>query len=391
MREARHGHAGGDVEVLPVVDRAGLKQFIELPFALYADDPAWVPPLRAERRMHLSPRHNPFFEHGEGQLFLARRAGRVVGRISAQVNRLYHAQHPDEPRTGFFGFLEGEDNPAVFRALLDAAAGWLRARGMERMQGPFSWSINQESGLLVAGFDTPPAMMMNHARPWYDAHVQAAGLRKAMDLLAYDYRPEMGVPEKVWQFIARLQEKGELQVRPLNRRRLREELDLIMDIFNDAWADNWGFIPFTPEDINHMAQQLRFFIRDHDVAIASWKGEPAAMAVVMPDLNRLIADFDGRLLPFNWARLLWRLKVSRAPKRWRMPLMGVRRKFHGHATAGILAMAVLEAVHAVHRQEGYAGAELSWVLESNVRTRRIIEDTGAVPYKTYRIYERTID
>ncbi len=379
-----------DIQVRAVEGGRELKAFIRLPHAIYADDPAWIAPLQAERRMHLS-RHNPFFRHGEGQLFIAWRGDAPVGRISAQVNHLHLRQYPGEPPTGFFGFIEGIDDAAVFRALLDTAAAWLKERGMRRMRGPYSWSINQESGLLVEGFDTPPAIMMGHARPWYDAHVRAAGLEKAMDLIAYDFTPEMGAPEKVRRFIERLKQKGDLQVRPLNRRRLRAELDLIMDIFNDAWANNWGFVPFTPEEIGQMAQEFRLLLADHDVAIASWKGEPAAMAVVIPDLNRLAADFNGRLLPFNWARLIWRLKFSRKPKRWRMPLMGVRRRFQNTTVGGALSMAVIDAVNSVHREQGFSGAELSWILETNERARRVIESTGARPYKTYRIYERGID
>ncbi len=390
MRTTASQTGNDRVEILPVVDARQLDAFIRLPHRIYADDPAWVPPLHIERRMHLSPRHNPFFEHGEGQLFLALRRGEVVGRVSAHIDRLFNATHPDEPPTGFFGFIEAVDNAHVFAALLDAAQGWLRARGIVRMRGPFNWSINQESGLLVKGFDTPPAVMMGHARHWYDAHMHTAGMRKVMDLLAYDYTREMRAPEKFLTLAQRLKDKGDLHVRGLVKRELRAELDLIMDIFNDAWSANWGFVPFTAREIRQMGDELRWLVGEHDVAIATWKGEPAAFTVVIPDINRMIADFGGRLLPFNWAKLIWRLKFAGPPERMRMPLMGVRRKYQNSTIGAALALAVIDKVNTYHRDRGVQGAELSWILETNMRTRKLIESTGARHYKTYRIYEREI-
>ncbi len=364
-----------------------LATFIRLPHAIYADDPAWIPPLEVDMRMRLTKRQ-PYFEHAEGELFIAWRGDAPVGRITAQIDRLHLERYKDA--TGFFGFLEGHDDPAIFRALLEAAAAWLRARGMRRMRGPFSWSINQESGLLVDGFDTPPAVMMGHARPWYARHVEAAGLEKVMDLIAYDFHRGMRPPEKMRAFIRRLKEKGSLKVRPMNRKRFDEELRLIMEIFNDAWANNWGFVPFTEAEIRQMGQELRFIIGERDVAIAEWKGEPAAMTVVMPDINRMIADFNGRLLPFNWLKFLWRLKFAGPPERMRMPLMGVRRKFQNTSAGAALALAVIDEVNEYHAGRGVQSAELSWILETNERVRHVIESTGAKPYKTYRIYERAI-
>ena len=382
--------SNNDVAVRPVTGGRELRAFIRLPHAIYADDPNWIAPLDIERRLHLSQRFNPFFDHGEGALFIAWRGGEPVGRISAQIDRLHLEYHQDA--TGFFGHLEAHDDAAIFRALLEAAAEWLKARGMGRMRGPFSWNINQESGLLVEGFDTPPAVMMGHARPWYDAHVQAAGMHKVMDLLAYDLSrgTHRQIPEKLRRFIAREKEKGTLQVRQLDRRRLQDELRLMMDIFNDAWAENWGFVPFTEREFLEMGQQLRFLISDRDVAIASWKGEPAAMTVVMPDLNRMIADMNGRLLPFNWLKLIRRLKFAGPPERMRMPLMGVRRKFQNGLPGALLALSVIDEVYTYNERRGVQGAELSWILETNARVRHIIESVGARAYKTYRIYERDI-
>ena len=376
------------ITVRPARGWRDMRAFIRLPHAIYADDPAWVPPLELERRLHLSKRFNPFFDHGEGELFIAWRDGVPVGRVSAQIDRLHLERYGDA--TGFFGHLEAHDDPAIFRVLLDATAAWLKERGMRHVRGPFSWNINQESGLLVAGFDTPPAFMMGHAKPYYDAHVRAAGMTGVMDLLAYDFTRDMHVPDKMRRFIQREKERGTLRVRPLNKRRLKDELRLLRDIFNDAWAENWGFVPFTEREFMEMGRQLSFLVSERDVAIASWKGEPAAMAVVMPDLNRYIADMNGRLAPFNWLRLLYRLKFSGPPQRMRMPLMGVRRKFHNGLPGAMLALAVIDEVYTYNRDRGVGGAELSWVLETNSRVRHLIEGLGARPYKTYRLYERDI-
>lgn len=379
-------HAG--ITIRPVETRRLLKAFIRLPHRLYANDPAWVPPLDLERKAHLSPRQNPFFEHGEAALFLAFRGEVPVGRISAQIDRLHLDRHQDG--TGFFGFLEAEDDGTVFAALFEAAAEWLRTRGMRRMRGPFGFSINQESGLLVEGFAHPPVVMMGHARPYYDERVKACGLRKVMDLIAYDYPGLQPVPAAMARMLERLKAKGVLSVRPMNKRRLREELSLIMDIFNDAWAENWGFVPFTEREIRKLGDELKLIVDERDVWIAEYKGEPAAMVVTLPDINGYIRDFGGRLLPFNWLKLIWRLKFGGPPEMVRMPLMGVRRRYHNTAVGSALALAVIDAVRFHHADRGVQRGELSWILETNTRMRHMIEALGGVPYKTYRIYEKAI-
>jgi len=375
------------LSIEPVVSRRDMREFIRMPHAVYADDPHWVPPLDLERKEHLS-RKNPFFGHGEAQLFLARRNGRAVGRISAQINRLHLERYGDA--TGFFGFLEAEEDEAVFRALFDAAENWLRERGMERVRGPFSYSINEESGLLVEGFDHPPVIMMGHARPWYGPMVEACGYGKAMDLIAYILRGLKPMPEAAMKLLGRLKEKGRLSVRPLNRKRLREELDLIMDIFNDAWANNWGYVPFTEAEIRKLGDDLNMIVEERDVWIASLDGEPSAMVVTLPDINEWIRDFGGRLLPFNWAKLIWRMKFGGPPRTVRMPLMGVRRKFHGKAVGSALALAVIDAARDHHAGRGVRQGELSWILETNSPTRKLIETLGGEPYKTYRVYEKVL-
>jgi len=377
-----------EISVTPVSGRRDLKEFIRLPHSVYADDPAWIPPLDFERREHLSEKKNPFFAHGEAQLFIARRGGRPVGRISAQVNHLHLERYNDD--CGFFGFLEAVEDEAVFRALLETAEGWLRERGMKRVRGPFSFSINEESGLLVEGFEHPPVIMMGHARRWYGPMVEACGYAKAVDMIAYDYPDLAPVPEAAAKMLKRLKERGVITIRPLNKKRLDEELALIMDIFNDAWAHNWGFVPFTEAEIRKLGNDLKLIVEERDAYIASYRGEPAAMVITIPDVNEWIGDFGGRLLPFNWLKLIWRMKFSGPPKCMRMPIMGVRSKYHGKAAGSALALSVIDAARFYHINRGVKRGELSWILETNEPMRKMIEAVGGKAYKTYRVYEKEL-
>ena len=375
------------ITVSPVVSRRDMKDFIRLPHAVYANDPAWIAPLDFERREHLSKK-NPFFTHGEAQLFVARRGEKPVGRISAQINHLHLERYDDD--CGFFGFLEAVDDVEVFRTLLETAQEWLKAKGMKKARGPFSYSINEESGVLVEGFEHPPVIMMGHARPYYDAHIRACGFAKAADMIAYDYPGLAPVPEAAAKLLRRLVEKGAISVRPMRKKELAAELDLVMDIFNDAWAHNWGFVPFTRAEIEKLGEDLKLIVRDEDAYIASYKGEPAAMVITLPDINEYIRDFGGKLLPFNWAKLIWRLKFTGPPKCMRMPLMGVRSKYHGKAIGSALALAVIDAARFYHMNRGVERGELSWILESNLPMRKMIEAVGGIPYKTYRVYEKAL-
>lgn len=375
------------LRIEPVADRKDLVRFVELPGAIYADDPAWVPPLTFERLRHLDARRNPFWRGIEIRFWIARRGDQPVGRISAQVNRRHLERHGDA--TGHFGFLEAIDDHEVFAALVETAGAWLRERGLARMAGPFDPSINDTCGLLVAGFEHPPSMMMGHARRWYAEHLEALGFRKLRDLLAYDFDVAGDWPPAAARLVARAKRTPGLRVRPLDARRYLEEIDTICDIFNDAWAENWGFVPFDREEARYLAQEIRPLVSPGCFAIGEFDGEPAAMTVTLPNLNEAIADLGGRLLPLGWAKLLWRLKV-RGVRTWRMPLMGVRRRHQNSPRGAALALAVIDAVKSWHRARGVRRAELSWVLEDNRRTRELIETVGGVPYKTYRIYAKPL-
>jgi hypothetical protein len=375
------------LRIQPVEDRQALKQFLLMPTRLYAHDPNWVQPLLFERLEHLDPQKNPYFEHAEVAYWLALSGEEPVGRISAQVDRLHLERHDDA--TGHFGFLEAKDDADVFAALFEAAESWLKARGMRRATGPFTLSINDETGLLIDGFETPPYLMMGHVPRYYGARVEEQNYHKVRDLIAYAFDVAAPPPPRARRMFARLSKGARLGFRPIEMRRFDQELQTIVDIFNDAWSDNWGFVSMTPAEVRHMGKNLKPIVRAEYAWIGEVDGEPAAMTVTLPNLNEAIADLHGRLLPLGWAKLLWRLKV-RGTRTARMPLMGVRKKYQGTPRGAALALGVIEAVRSWHAEHGAREAELSWVLEDNRPTRDIIELVGGRPYKTYRLYEKAL-
>lgn len=370
-----------EIVVTPVRGRAELARFIRLPERLHAADPHYIPPLHLERQQALSPRTNPYFEHAEAQYFLAQRDGRDVGRISAQVDRL--AGEGD----GHFGFIAAEDDPEVFRALLAAAEEWLRARGKRRAVGPFNLSINEESGLLVDGFDSPPMLLMPHDARYVARHLEGCGYAKAKDTIAYLYDIAHELPAAARRLID-TRKPSSLAVRGLDMGRYVEEFDIVTAIFNEAWSANWGFIPFTEAEIRHMAKSMKPLISPQSVAIAEMDGEAVGFGVLLPNLNEAIADFRGRLLPFNWLKLLLRLK--RGTRTARVPLMGIRKPYQGGVLGGLIAFMIIDRLREGARARGVERVELSWILEDNLPMRRIIESLGAVPYKTYRLYEKPL-
>jgi len=376
-----------DIQVIAVADKHGRSDFIEVPFGIYKDDPNWIPPLYIERQEHLDPKKNPYFKHADTQLFVAYRAGRPIGRISAQVDRLRLEYHKDS--TGLFGFFDVPDDQAVTSALIGAAETWLSQKGMARIQGPFNFSINDEMGLLIDGFDRPPCIMMGHAKPYMGGHLEARGYNKAKDVIAYDYDGEVSLTRSMQAIVDKAKKSGDIRIRPFSKKNMARDIEIIMSIFNDAWSDNWGFVPFTPEEIAALGNNLKMLVKDEYIVIAEYRGKPAAMAVTLPDINAWLADLNGRLLPFGWAKLVWRL-MAKPPEAVRMPLMGVLRKHHGTAIGSALALSVIDTLYRYHRGRGTKRAELSWILEDNRPMRRIIESLGAVPYKTYRIYEKDL-
>ncbi len=376
-----------DVIVRDVTTKADIKQFLQVPFEVFRDDKNWVAPLFLERLEHLDPKKNPYFKHAEAQLFVAVKNGRVVGRISAQIDQLHLDRYRDQ--TGQFGFMDSIDDRDVFAALVRRAEDWLRSRGMRRVVGPFSFSINDETGLLIDGFDTPPSMMMGHAPPYASQQLEALGFRKVKDVFAYDYDIKAPIPPLIERARRRAERASQITVRPINKKNMAAELDVIMEIFNDAWSDNWGFVPFTPDELKLLGTNLKLLVTGEYVAIASYNGVPAAMAITLPNLNEWFADLNGRIMPFGWAKLLPRV-LAKKPRTLRLPLMGVRKAYHDSPTGSALAFAVIMALRDYHLKRGVERVEFSWVLEDNKGMRNIIETAGATPYKTYRIYEKAL-
>jgi hypothetical protein len=372
------------LQVVKVEGKSALNDFIRLPWSLYMDDPMWVPPLLLERRMHLSPK-NPYFEHAKFCSWITYRNDKPVGRISAQIDRLHIDRYQDA--TGFFGMLEAENNNLIFRALLDTAENWLRNQGMQRISGPFNLSINQELGLLVDGFDTPPSLMMGHARPYYADRIEQDGYQKEKDLLAYIINTNIQMTATAKKITARM--KDRIHIRRLQKSNFVNELKIIRSIFNDAWSQNWGFTPWTEAEFEHLGKDLKMLADEELVKIAEVDGKPAAFIVLLPNINEIIQDLNGRLLPFGWLKMLWRLKVK-YPNSARIPLMGVRSQYHDSLMGAALAFGVIAGLQQPALKRGIKEVELSWILEDNLRMRNIIESTNGRVYKTYRIYSKQL-
>jgi len=375
------------IEIVPVQTKAQWRDFHHLPFKIYKGDPQWVAPLLLERQFHFQPKHNPYFQHARAAFFLAYRGGEPVGRITAQIDQLHLERYNDA--TGHFGFIEAVDDAEVFGALLKAAEDWLRQNGMKRAIGPVSFSLWDQPGLLVEGFDTPPYVMMNHHRPYYAGHITSAGYQKAEDLIAYRYGPQASL--KSWdRLMARAMRGGEVTLRNIHMdKRFKDEVAMLLDIINDAWSDNWGYVRMTQAEIDELAGVLKLLLRPGDVAIAEYQGKPAAFTAIFPNLNEAIRDMNGRLFPFNWIKLLWRMKVKR-PKTARMPMMGVRKSLQATPIGAALALSVIRSVREFNFSNGVEDSELSWILERNDRVRHVIEMVGGVPYKTYRVFEKPL-
>jgi len=372
------------IRIEPVKNQADLKQFVHVPTDIYRSDPVWVPPLFVERLHSFSPK-NPYFEHARWQCWVAYRGAVPVGRISAQIDELHLTRY--DSRTGFFGSLEAEDSAEVFQALFKTAEAWLQAEGMTAVQGPFNLSINQECGLLIKGYDDPPMVMMGHARPYYPEHVEANGYQKAQDMLAYRIGIHFPLPSGVARFLNKA--KDSVRIRPLRRKHLQEELAIIKEIYEEAWAENWGFLPFTDAEFAEMGQHMKLLVEDDFVQIAEIDGTPSAMLVAFPNLHEVIHDLQGRLWPLGWFKILWRMKVG-YPTTGRVALMGVRRRFQSSPMGALMAYGMIEAVRQAGLRKHIEQVELSWILEDNKRMRHILESLGAEPYKTYRVYEKSL-
>jgi hypothetical protein len=381
-----------DVTVTPVTSKADRAAFIDLAYRLNAGDPHWVPPLRADVAELLDPNKNPFFEHAEVQLFLARRGARVVGRISAHMDKLAWTLPREQgmgPGTGNWGLFEAEDE-AVATALIAAAEDWLRGRGMTRVLAPLSLSIWDEPGLLVKGFDHDPVILMGHNSPRYQGWIEGRGYGPAKRLLTYDLAIDQGFPPLINRIVASGEKNPRIRIRRAEKKRFREEADLVFRILNDAWSQNWGFVPITESEIRYVSKKMRPIIREDLLMIAEVDGEPVAFMLTFPNMNAVIKPFGGRLFPFNFIKLL-RWAANPRTDRMRVPLMGVVRKLQSSRLASQLAFMMIEYIRrAAVGDLGATTAEIGWILDDNQGMIAIADAIDSKINREYVIYERPL-
>lgn len=378
---------GGNVEIRQLPLGGRIDDFLNVVDYIYRDDPAFVRPLDMDLKDRLNPRKNPFFEHGEAALFCAYRNGWPVGRCSVSIDRGHLDRHRDA--TGFFGFFDTIDDEAVARALLSRAEGWLRGKGMKRARGPVSLNINEELGCLVDGFDTAPYILMPHHRRYQGGLIERAGYAKAKDVYAWHYKVGE-LNNRVRRAHEEIKSLPEISVRKASLKDIDRDVELLVEFFNDTWSENWGFVPFTRSEVRKMASDFRMLLMPDITCIVNIDGEPAAMAVALPNLNELVRDMDGKLLPFNLPKLLWRLKVE-GPKTARLILLGIRRKWRHVRKYAPLSVFMYAEMNEGAKRLGIREGELSWTLEDNGRVNAGILTMGAKLYKTYRVYERALD
>jgi len=372
------------VEVSPVASRRDRREFIELPYRLHSNAEEWVPPLRLERRIFLDPRTGPFFRHGEAQLFLARRGGRVVGRVSAQIDTAFNEFHDNA--WGMFGFLEVEDDGEALSALLDAAAGWLSERGRDRMLGPMDFTMNDESGVLIEGFERPPMIRQPWHPPYYQRLCEEVGLDKAMDLFMWELHisGRDKVLPIIWDLAEQLEPKHGIRIRKMSRRRLRRELDAFAEIYNEAWSRNWGFVPYSKEDLDAYAQELQLvFDRDWFMVAEDADGKTVGIAISVPDINQVLRRMGGRVLPLGWWHYLNRRRIV---TQVRVGFLGVRPAYqHTGVAAGLYAEHFRMA-----DETRVKGGEMGWILETNKAMNGAMKAMGGRIVKKFRVYERVL-
>jgi hypothetical protein len=373
------------LEVTPVRSRRDRREFVELPYRLHANAEQWIPPLRLERRLFLSRRFNAWFKHAEAELFLARRDGRVVGRVSAQVDHEFNAYQGN--KWGMFGFLEVEEDGEALAALLDTAAGWLRARGRDRMVGPMDFTMNDECGVLIEGYDREPFIKQPWHPPYYQRLCEAGGLDKAMDLWMWELHIEGrdAIVPGIVDMAERLEPDHGIRIRHMSRRGLRRDLDLFGETYNEAWKDNWGFTPYTKQDLDTYAQELQLVFDPNWFMVAEKvdTGETVGIAITVPDINQVLKRMKGRLLPFGWWHFLRRRKIV---DRVRVGFLGVKPEYQHAGVAAGLYIEHFDMAAVTPQTWG----EMGWILETNDAMNRGMEGMGGKVVKKYRVYERVL-
>jgi GNAT superfamily N-acetyltransferase len=375
------------VEIRRVESKGERKQFLDLPYRLYATEPTWVPPLRMERKDHIDPKKNPFFEHAEVQFFLAVRDGRVVGRISAHID--HNLNEFQDNRWGLFGFFECEDDREAAQALVGAAEAWLRERGRDRMVGPMDYTTNDECGLLIEGHDRPPLILCPWQYPYYQRLLEGdCGLQKAMDLQMWELHIEgkENVHPAIWEMAAAVEPKYGIVVRPMRKRDLHDEVSKFLEVYNAAWENNWASVPLTEKEVRHYAKQLKPVLDENWAMIAERKdtGEVVGAALTLPDFNQVLRHVkDGRLLPFGWlAALRNRKNIDRV----RVFALGVKPEYQHTGVAARMYEMHFEAAARTPQTWG----EMGWILETNKAMNRAMEGMGGEVVRRYRVYEREL-
>ena len=387
----------GEISFIEAKSTAEKKRFVELAFRLNRADPVWVPPLRDEVMGLITPGKNPWFGHGHAAFFLARRDGKDVGRISAQVDHLWATMPAEQgggPGIGNFGMFEAED-AAVGAALIAHAEAWLRAEGMTRALGPISISIWDEPGLLVHGHDHSPTVMMGHNKPIYQSWIEAAGYTKIKDLITYDLDITKPFPPLIQRIVASGERNPRITVRMVDKKKFAEEASLILSLLNDAWSGNWGFVPLTDDEIAYAGKKLKPIVFNELIRIAEVEGEPVAFMMTLPNINEMQMDLDGKLFPFGFIKLLWRLNGGFSGKpsvhTVRVPLMGVKRSLQATRLASQLAFIMIEDIRATSVANfGATRAEIGWILENNQGMVSIADAIDSKINRVYRIYDKAL-
>lgn len=382
----------GSFTIRPVMGKRDRKAFIDLPFRLYKDDPNWVPPLKSEAMGLIDPAKNGWYSHAKAQLFVAERGGQVVGRISAHIDLLaleMPAAQGFGPGTGQWGLMEAEDE-TVFQALVERAEQWLRGEGMTRVLGPISQSIWEDPGLLIKGYDHPPSVMMGHAKPEYRQWIEAAGYAPVKQLMTYELDITQEFPPIVQRIIKSGEKNARINVRPVDKSRFDEEAAIILGILNDAWSDNWGFVPLTPPEIRDVGVKLKPIVFNDLIRIAEVDGTPVAFMITLPDLNEPLKGLKGSLLPFGWAKLLLWLRKPQV-RTMRVPLMGVVKSLQSSRMASQLAFMMIEYIRRAAVQDyGASRGEIGWILDDNQGMRSIAETIESHVNKVYQVYEKAL-
>ncbi len=381
-----------NITIRPIESKRDRKAFIDLPFRLYADDPNWVPPLKNEALGLITPEKNGWFSHAKAQLFLAERDGRLVGRISAHIDTLALTMPAEQgfgPGVGQWGLFDAED-AATGAQLIATAEDWLRGQGMTRALGPISMSIWEEPGLLIGGYDHAPTIMMGHAKPAYRGWIEGAGYTPVKQLLTYEVDVTRQFPPIVQRIIKSGENNPRIVIRNVDKTKFDQEAAIILGILNDAWSDNWGFVPLTEPEIADVGVKLKPIVFNDLIRIAEVDGKPVAFMITLPDLNEAIAPLNGNLLPFGWIKLLWWLRKPKV-RTVRVPLMGVVKSLQSSRMASQLAFMMIEYIRrAAHSDYGATRAEIGWILDDNQGMRSIAETIESRMNKVYQVYGKTL-